>query len=154
MPGGRPTIYSDEIVETICERLAVGQSLTSICKEPDMPGLSTVFRWLEDKPEFRERYARAREAQADALDAEIADVARQDPERVTITIGDNVTKTSVDGAEVQHRRLLIDALKWRAAHLKPKVYGDKIQTEHSGKVAMSLEQILASSWQEPAKPDA
>ncbi len=37
---------------------------------------------------------------------------------------------------IEHRRLQVDARKWYAGKLRPKVYGDKIQQEHSGEVTV------------------
>ena len=33
-------------------------------------------------------------------------------------------------------RVAIDALKWNAARMHPAIYGDKLQTEHSGEVTV------------------
>jgi hypothetical protein len=35
---------------------------------------------------------------------------------------------------IERARLKVDARKWVAAKLKPKKYGDKLQTEHSGEI--------------------
>lgn len=69
-------------------------------------------------------YARAREDQADTLADEILEVARSktDPDEMG----------KVDNGAVQEKRLLVDSLKWRAAKLGPKTYGDKLQQEHTG----------------------
>lgn len=151
MPAGRPTIYSDEIVDEICRRIALGDCLAKICDDPDLPATTTVFRWLDEKPEFRDRYARAKEAQGDLMDQLIFETAMAKPERITVTIGDDATKTGVDNGEVQHRKLRIDALKWRAAHLAPKKYGTQRQeVEHKGK--LTLEKLLDSIG-EPKKDD-
>ncbi|RYE96052.1 MAG: terminase small subunit protein, partial [Oxalobacteraceae bacterium] len=71
------SVYSEEIADKICDGLADARSLRSICCDPDMPSQSTVFRWLGDDRylAFREQYARAREAQADALFDEMLDIA-------------------------------------------------------------------------------
>src|SRR5215210_7652104 len=53
-------LYSDEVVSTICERLARGESLVEICRDDDLPSETMVYRWLAEKPVFREMYARAR----------------------------------------------------------------------------------------------
>lgn len=70
-------IYSDDIANIICERIADGESLRSICESDEMPAKSTVFDWLADDryEAFRTKYARAREAQADALVDEMIDIA-------------------------------------------------------------------------------
>ncbi len=40
-----------------------------------MPDKATVFRWLAAKPDFRDQYACAREAQADAMAEDILEIA-------------------------------------------------------------------------------
>jgi hypothetical protein len=42
----------------------------------------------------------------------------------------------VDSGEVAHRRLLIDTLKWRACHLRPRVYSEKHRAEMTAAVAL------------------
>ena len=60
-PGGRPSIYSAELAERICERLAEGEPLVKICGDPEMPSFGTVYRWERDNEEFRQLSAQARE---------------------------------------------------------------------------------------------
>lgn len=148
--GGRPSTYNETVAMAICDGIAAGDCLPKVCKQPGMPHPSTVFDWLARHPEFSDRYARAREAQGELMDQMILDAATADPERIIIRMGgdEGGTKEQVDTGEVQHRKLKIDALKWRAAHLRPKVYGvQRQEVEHSG--TLSLEQILAVA----SKPD-
>lgn len=105
---GRPSKYSPKLADEICERIADGESLKSICNDEHMPNKATVFRWLSDEA-FRDKYERARDAQADALADEIVDIADGDGEE----------------SDPQRDRLRVDARKWVAAKLKPKKYGDK-----------------------------
>lgn len=65
MAGGRPSIYSQELAATICERLIHGEGLRAICRDDAMPSISTVIDWIKDKQEFSAQYARARELQAE-----------------------------------------------------------------------------------------
>lgn len=120
MPGGRPTDYGDEVVDLICSRLAVGESLNRICKDADMPAMSTVFGWLSKYPEFLEKYTRAREAQAETHADRIIEIA--------------------DDADIDanHKRIMVDARKWVASKLKPKRYGDKLDLDHSGNVGLTV----------------
>jgi hypothetical protein len=62
---GRPTDYTSDLAVLICSLMAEGKSLRSICEQEEMPGKSTVFRWLADRKEFQEQYARAASARAD-----------------------------------------------------------------------------------------
>jgi hypothetical protein len=57
---GRPSVYSEAIAGEICQRLADGESLKSICRSEGMPKSSTVIAWALDVAHpFYERYARA-----------------------------------------------------------------------------------------------
>jgi hypothetical protein len=73
---GRPSDYSVEIADTICNRLAGGESLRAICANDGMPDRATVSRWLARYEEFRDQYAFARECQADRLVDRILEIAR------------------------------------------------------------------------------
>ena len=67
------------------------------------------MRWLANNAKLASEYARAREQQADAMDALIMEVAEAStPETAAAD------------------RIKIDAFRWRASKLKPKVYGDKL----------------------------
>lgn len=111
--------FSQELFDRICERIAEGESLRAICEEPDMPARVNVIRWLEKDEALRNQYARARELQADHEFDEIKAIADlADPEDVNVA------------------RLRIDARKWRAGKLRPKVYGDKVDL--SGNVGFSV----------------
>ena len=68
---GRPSKYSEELIDAICRKVSEGQALLHVCEEEGFPTQTTVFRWLNEKEEFREKYARAREIQIErmALDA-------------------------------------------------------------------------------------
>lgn len=117
---GRPSKYNTNIAALICERIAMGEPLGRIVAEPNMPGYRTVSDWLNRHPEFSAEYTRAREAQADEMDARILSAA----EAVT--------------AETAHAdRVRIDAYKWRAARLNPQRYGDRQHVEHSGSVSIA-----------------
>lgn len=133
-PIGRPSGYSDDIADAICDGLADARSLRSICLDKGMPSQSMVFRWLADErySAFRERYARAREAQADALFDEMLDIADDGTnDWVERKRDDGSTDTVLDHEHVQRSKLRIEARKWMAGKLRPKVYGDKLDLTSS-----------------------
>ena len=124
---GRPTVYTEELGDYICNELVSGRSLRSICTDEGAPPVGTVLRWLAQDLHigFREQYAKARELQADALFDETLQIAD------TPVIGRKV-KIDKEGDEevteedmIAHRRLQIDVRKWIAGKLRPKVYGEK-----------------------------
>lgn len=126
----RPTIYNDEIAETILTRIAAGEPLSRMCLEDGIPGLTTVYRWLESDESFRKKYARAREEQADTLADEIVRIADEPPPPDAET-------GKIDSAWVAWQRNRVEARKWTASKLKPKKYGEKTETTHTGLVEIS-----------------
>ena len=111
----RPSIYTEELADEICDKLTDGLSLRQICDQAGMPDRRTVIRWQASNEGFATKCARAREEQADFMDDLILDVAnRCTPETA------------------QADRVKISAYQWRASKLKPKKYGEKVQTELTG----------------------
>lgn len=97
-------------------RLAAGESLRRICEPDDMPSEAAVRGWaLKDLEGFAAQYARAREQQAETYAEEIVEIA----------------DTEKDAAIARNR---IDARKWTASKLRPKLYGDRVEVEHSGTI--------------------
>jgi len=136
---GRPSDFTQEIADAICERIADGESLRSICRDENMPSKTSVFRWLAANEVFCDQYTRAREAQADAFVDEMVDIADD-------TSRDFKTKTNSDGEEyevadtdhIQRSKVRIDTRKWIAARMQPKKYGDKVTNEVTGKDGTAL----------------
>jgi hypothetical protein len=73
--GGKASTYTRGVGEAICERLAEGESLTSIGKDPAMPCYGTILAWVKRHPGFQDMYVQAREMQGHYLFDEMRDVA-------------------------------------------------------------------------------
>lgn len=129
----RSSDFTQEIADTICERLANAESLRRICLSDDMPSASTVCRWLADEryASFREQYARAREAQADALFDECLDIA--DDGTNDYMAGKEGEDDKYNADAVQRSKLRVDTRKWMAGKLAPKKYGEKLELEQTHK---------------------
>ena len=106
--------YDEALATEILARMAAGDTLQTICSEPGMPASATVRYWavIDEPAGFAARYAGARELQAGAL-------------------FDKALATSEEKGDAQLLRLRVDTLKWAAAKLHPRIYGDKIQTENA-----------------------
>lgn len=104
---GRPSNYTTEVADAICERLAYGESLRAICAAAGI-GRTTVFRWIACHKEFRDQYLRARTIQADYIYDEIIDIA------------DDV----VDPRDVARARLRINTRLRQLARMTPRKYRD------------------------------
>ena len=128
---GRPSGFTQDRADEICERIAAGESLRAICDDSRMPSVSMVIRWLanDEYESFRMQYARAREQQADA-DA------------------DRISQLAAETLEGRHdpaaARVALDALKWSAGKRNPKKYGDRqvVEQQHSGEVAHTIRVVL------------
>ena len=131
---GRPTRYDANMAAEICGRLAAGESLAAICRDPSMPVQTTVYRWIGTIPEFRELYACAREDQAETLADQIQDLADEQPAQVV----DDKGIARVDNGWVTWQKNRVDARKWVAAKLKPKKYGDRVTNQHEGGMTVQV----------------
>jgi len=121
---GRPCTYSSDIAETICARLAAGESLNALCKDDGFPPESTVRLWvLDDHDGFAAKYARARDigldVRADAMEAKI--LAEPDTQRA---------------------RLLWDNDRWYLSKLAPKRYGDALNIKGDMNVNITMAQRI------------
>lgn len=124
------TTYTPEVGDKVCELITQGYSLRAIAKHEGMPSPALVCKWLaeEENKSFREQYARAREAQADLLFDEILEIADSQEGDVIIKDGQELINHDV----IARARLRVDSRKWMAGKLRPKVYGDKVTSVHTG----------------------
>lgn len=131
---GRPSSYTPEIAEEICERLAGGESLYRICHDEHMPSESTVRAWaIDDRDGFSAKYTRARDLGLDHVAEEvmaIADDASDDWE--TRVREDGSEYLALNSDHVNRSKLRFEARRWYLSKLAPKKYGDRQQLEHSG----------------------
>lgn len=131
---GRPSTYTVEIADEICERIAVGESVRQICLLDHMPDDATFYRWLLKYDELRDKYARAKEAQADRFNEELIEIA-DDSRNDWIERENNRTGQiyiALNEEALGRAKLRVETRKWLMGKHKPKKYGDKIQTELSG----------------------
>jgi hypothetical protein len=103
--GGRMTKraahYATRIAKDICKYIAMGKTLEEALEEVGYlaPTMPTVWRWLDEYPEFRDMYERARTLQADVHADQMLKLSRE-----------VMTKPTAAAAY----RVAIDVLKWQA----------------------------------------
>ena len=113
------TTYTPELADKICNQVASGASLRAAGKKHRLAH-TTFLSWVDrDRGGLLEAYRLAREMQADAHVDLIMDAAMQ------------VLNGELDPNAA---RVAIDAMKWTASKLKPRTYGDRIETKFSGQV--------------------
>ena len=127
----RQSDYTEQLADEICEEIAFTEKgLEKLCDEFEhWPSARTIHRWIESNEAFRQKYARARERQADYLAQQIIEIA--DDGRRDYTV-DEDGHEAVDHDHIARARLRVDARKWAASKLAPKKYGDKLTNEHTG----------------------
>ena len=127
---GRPSSFDQRVATRIFERLEANESMRSICRDPRMPALATIFRWLADDRyyEFREQLGLAKEMGLEALAEEILLIADAPVGRTE--------SGATDAGAVQKQRLQVDTRKWLLSKLLPKKYGDRLGIDRP--VAVSL----------------
>ena len=114
---GRPSDYTQEFADIICERIANGMSLRKVCAEDAaLPDRSTVLRWLakDEHEAFRGQYARAQDERADFYFEQ------------TMEISDDA---GTDRDDIAKARLRVDTRKWVCARMNPKKYSDKLSID-------------------------
>jgi hypothetical protein len=104
--------YTPEIAAKICERMIEGEDIVTICKDPEMPSRATVYRWMDEHPEFETQCARAREGLADFEAHKIAEIA---------------SKCTPESAPAD--RVKLSALQWLASKRAPKKWGEKVEVD-------------------------
>lgn len=113
--------YTKELEDKIVEMILNGASFRKIGRTDGFPSRDTLMRWEREIKDFATNVARAREAK-------LEDDAEQLEE-----INEMVMEGKLDP---QQASVISNNIKWVASRLLPKKYGDKMQNEHSGKVAI------------------
>jgi len=120
--GGRSGIalYTREIENEICARLATGETLNAICRSPGFPTSQAVKLWvLEDKPPgIASRYARARQLGYETWADEVIELSDDTAYR---------DMPDIANAVVAQQRLAIDSRKWMLSKVLPKMFGDRLE---------------------------
>jgi hypothetical protein len=117
---GRPTVFGidNPCWQIMTEQMSLGKSLSSALRVEGMPSYHAVMMMLKANPQFREMYEKAIENRADRLAEEILELADE-------PMPDGL-EGAMASAWVQQKRMQVDARKWIASKLKPKMYGDRI----------------------------
>lgn len=124
MAGGRPSKYTPELAQEICDTIACSTlSLKELADSHDhWPDCASIWKWRHTNLEFRAMYANAKRNQVEVSIDFMQEMMNEphkyfDPE------------TGRERLDVPMLRVKIDAIKWKAGKLLPKDYGDMKQLE-------------------------
>lgn len=113
-----------EAIAECLTQMGEGLTLKQVLASAELPYMKVWHKINGDK-ELSEMYARAREAYAHSIVQKLHEVARNEP-------------------DVQRARLQCDNIKWEACKVLPKVYGDKIEANHTGEVGLTINVVKFS----------
>ena len=142
---GRPTKYTPELAEKICDLIREGLSEREICSQKGMPDASTLGRWKDNNQEFCIQSARAREASAEKFNDELLDLqANLNNELQTRLLnGDDFPKGTVEAFKVLMQEKARQ-ISWR----DDSRYGDrktvKIQSDTPDLSTIDMEKLKAA----------
>ncbi len=138
---GRPSEYTPELAEYICQLISTHAcSVHTLIEMYALPDHRTIYNWLNTYPDFFHNYMQAKHNQAHILADEILKV----PENIP-TYFDKEGTLRTDNGMLGVAKLKIEALRWSAARLAPKHYGDNKATEVNNK---EVDQDIKKRYQE------
>lgn len=126
------TKFTAELFDAICEGIANSDSgLVTICKSKNI-NAKTFYDWINDDEALRNKYACARELQAEYLADQIIEIADHTA-KDTIHVDNEAGGYDMPNHEwINRSKLRVDARKWKASKLAPKKFGDKIDVTSGG----------------------
>lgn len=142
---GRPTKYTPELAEKICDLIREGLSEREICSQKGMPDASTLGRWKDNNQEFCIQSARARAASAEKFNDELLELqANLNNELQTRLLnGDDFPKGTVEAFKVLMQEKARQ-ISWR----DDSRYGDrktvKIQSDTPDLSTIDMEKLKAA----------
>ena len=120
----RPTTYTAEVGQQICDAIANGATLDAAARQANVKA-PTFLLWCHVHAELAEEYVRARQRQNEAVDDQIRALVAE------------VNEDNARSTETKFRMLT-----WIAGKRAPKQFGERVGVEHSGKnggpIAMEL----------------
>ena len=110
-----------ETVEQFLDYIRNGRSCAQACRQPGMPSSKTIESWVKADSAFAAAYEQAKE------------------DRGTY-YGELVAEVALAGLQGKYKdsamlRAAIDGLKWSAARMAPKAFGDRINVEHGAQTS-------------------
>tara|TARA_R110002049_G_scaffold181688_1_gene349147 strand:- start:287 stop:709 length:423 start_codon:yes stop_codon:yes gene_type:complete len=130
-------LVTKKMMQSIADRLAMGESLLTICKDTTLPDYRTISRAVSNDDALYDIYRKGRVLQAEYYADQINDLAT-----APLPTGEGVDNRLLN-AEVQRRRLEIDTLKWTFARIQPYGLRDKKEdatNQNNGSITLSWNQ--------------
>ena len=133
--GARHAIpYDQAIADEVCHRIAEGEGLEAICRDPHIPSERQLRSWMAIESIFNQAYTRAREFQMERWADDIVRIADDTSGDTMEVAGKNgAIERVVDQENIQRARLRIETRKWIMSKLAPR-YADKVDVSVDAKI--------------------
>ena len=116
-----PKIIDPDVWDPILAQIAQGHSLSTVLTQPGSPSYSWAKAQLRQDAALQARYHEAQQDRADRLADDL------------VALADSQPPDHLDGparhAWVAQLRIQVDARKWTAAKLRPKLYSDRVEID-------------------------
>ena len=89
-----------------------------------------LLKWYERTPERWATYVRAKQT---GIELRVSEA-----HRIAASAGVGISDPALANVAIARARLEVDLVKWEASKLVPKLYGDKLQHEHSGSLSVTV----------------
>lgn len=109
---GRPPLWCVETAEEIVRRVAGGETLNDVCRDPALPSVGTVHTWKKRYPEFKEAMDQAYEIRAERL--------ADDGMKLALSLAREGWGQGVEPGRAYACDVMLRYVKWYAARLGPR----------------------------------
>lgn len=130
-----PHVIWGQLLPMISSGMSLGAAVAALPQPA--PSLWWCKERVRDHPDLASKYREAQEERADALADQIVAVAEE-----PVPFGLSGPEAS---AWAQRQRLRVDAMKWSAAKLRPRVYGEHVSLDVNVEQRISITAALEAA---------
>lgn len=134
--GADPRVWVPRLFPHISSGLSLASAVDAL-PGSSKPSLSWFKDVIRTNPDLQSQYRQAQEERGDALAERILQISEE-----PIPAGLSSSEAS---AWVTRQRLRVDTLKWAAAHLKPKSWGERVSVDLSVETRISVTAALEAA---------
>jgi len=161
---GRPSEYTDELADDICQLIIQGHSVRKIADTDVMPTESTIYLWLSKFPYFSEKYGAAVQHRTNKYMEECVDLSDNMPDGIKfmgldgrlyerdevlqLTVQERamaqLVPIGLSNELINKRKLQIDTRLKASAQMHPRKYGSKTDLTTNGKDIKGVTVVVAT----------
>lgn len=124
-------VYAPEVWESICERIANGETLGAICSEEGYPCKVRVYKYIKAHPEFEIEYRRARERQVETFVDQLIEIADDGRNDWMEKQGRNGTYIALNDEHIRRSQIRVQVRQWIAERVMARKYGPQARLDVS-----------------------